>query len=85
MRGIAHEVGQRLGCGAFLEELRRTGSGEFTEGHAHTLEGLKDLAAAEKIEEALIPATELLPHFPNATVDSLTAGQIRQGKDFREM
>jgi len=28
LRGIAHEVGQRLGCGAFLEELRRTGSGE---------------------------------------------------------
>lgn len=83
LRGIAHEVGQRLGCGAFLEELRRTGSGEFTEAHAHTLERLHDLAAAGKIEEALIPASELLPHFPNATVDSLTAGQIRQGKDFR--
>jgi tRNA pseudouridine55 synthase len=83
LRGIAHEVGQLLGCGAFLEELRRTGSGEFTEGLAHTLESLQDLAAAGKLEEALIPATELLPHFPNATVDSLTAGQIRQGKDFR--
>jgi len=83
LRGIAHEAGQRLGCGAFLEELRRTGSGEFAEGNAHTLESLNDLAAAGKIEEALIPATELLPHFPNATVDPLTAGQIRQGKDFR--
>jgi tRNA pseudouridine55 synthase len=83
LRGIAHDVGQRLGCGAFLEELRRTGSGEFTEEHAHTLDELKDLHAAGKIEEALIPATELLPHFPNATVDSLTAGQIRQGRDFR--
>ncbi len=83
LRGIAHEVGQRLGCGAFLDELRRTASGEFTEEHAHTLEKLQDLGTAGKIEEALIPATELLPHFPNATVDALTAGQIRQGKDFR--
>jgi hypothetical protein len=24
-----------------------------------------------------------LPHWPNATVDSLTAGQIRKGQDFR--
>jgi tRNA pseudouridine55 synthase len=83
VRGIAHEVGQRLGCGAFLEELRRTGSGEFTEEHSRTLERLKELSAAGRIEDALIPATELLPHFPNAMVDSLTAGQIRQGKDFR--
>jgi tRNA pseudouridine55 synthase len=83
VRGIAHDVGQKLGCGGFLEQLRRTGSGEFTSEHSHTLERLNELAAAGKIEEALIPATALLPHIPNATVDPLTAGQIRQGKDFR--
>ena len=33
--------------------------------------------------EALIPAAKLLPQFTSATVDVLTAGQIRQGKDFR--
>jgi tRNA pseudouridine55 synthase len=29
LRSIAHEVGQRLGCGAFLAALRRTSSGDF--------------------------------------------------------
>jgi tRNA pseudouridine55 synthase len=83
LRGIAHEVGQRLGCGAYLEELRRTASSEFTEEQAHSLEKLQDLAAAGKLDDVLIPPVALLPHFPNATVDALTAGQIRQGKDFR--
>ncbi len=83
LRGIAHEVGQRLGCGAFLESLRRTASSEFTADQAHTLDALRDLAEQGRLTEALIPAPQLLPHFPSATVDALTAGQIRQGKDFR--
>ena len=83
LRGIAHEVGQRLGCGAFLEALRRTTSSEFTADQARTLDELRNLAEQGKLSEALIPARELLPHFPNAIVDSFTAAQIRQGKDFR--
>jgi tRNA pseudouridine55 synthase len=83
LRSIAHEAGQRLGCGAFLEGLRRTGSGDFKEGHAHTLEQLEQLTQAGKLTTALIPASNLLPDLPNAPVDLLTAGQIRQGRDFR--
>lgn len=83
VRSIAHDVGRLLGCGAFLESLRRTASGEFTETQARTLETLKEMAAAGQLAEALIPASGVLPEFPNATVDALTAAQIRQGKDFR--
>jgi tRNA pseudouridine55 synthase len=83
LRSIAHDAGHRLGCGAHLESLRRTASGEFCEAQAHTLEALAELAGAGRLEEALIPAAQVLPEFPNAVVDALTTGQIRQGKDFR--
>ena len=83
LRGIAHDIGQQLGCGAFLTALRRTASGEFSESHARTLQALEELARAGALDQALIPAACLLPDIPNATVDALTAGQIRQGKDFR--
>ena len=83
VRGIAHELGQRLGCGAFIEQLRRTASGEFVEGQAHTLEQLGEFAQAGRLREALIPASRLLPQFPCALVDTETAGNIRQGRDFR--
>jgi tRNA pseudouridine55 synthase len=83
LRGIAHDAGQELGCGAFLTALRRTASGEFTESHARTLEALEGLARGGALEQALIPASRVLPEIPNATVDALTAGEIRHGKDFR--
>lgn len=83
LRGIAHDAGRELGCGAFLTALRRTVSGEFTESQAHTLETLEELARVGQLDRAIIPASRVLPDIPNATVDALTAGQIRHGKDFR--
>jgi tRNA pseudouridine55 synthase len=83
LRSIAHDVGQILGCGAFLKSLRRTVSGDFKIESARTLEQLGGLAAAGSLTEALIPAAQLLPEFPVETVDSITASQIRNGRDFR--
>ena len=83
LRSIAHEAGQAMGCGAFLKTLRRTASGDFKIEAARTLEDLAGLAASGRLEEALIPSAQLLPDFPIELVDSITAGQIRNGRDFR--
>jgi tRNA pseudouridine55 synthase len=83
LRGIAHDLGQALGCGAFLNSLRRTESSGFMLSHARTLEQLGELNEAGRLSEALLPAAELLPDFPSEYVDSLTMGFIRQGRDFR--
>jgi tRNA pseudouridine55 synthase len=40
MRSIAHEIGQKLGCGAHLASLRRTAAAEFRIEDAHSLEAL---------------------------------------------
>jgi tRNA pseudouridine55 synthase len=83
LRSIAHEAGQALGCGAILKSLRRTASGDFKIEQARTLELIAALAAEGRVEEALIPAAQLLPDFPSEMVDQITAGQIRNGRDFR--
>jgi tRNA pseudouridine55 synthase len=83
VRSIAHELGQDLGCGAVIDSLRRTSSGDFTEEQSFTLEALKELAESARLNEALLPAAHLLPQFPTEHIDSATVGQIRQGKDFR--
>ena len=82
VRSIAHEVGQLSGCGAHLSALRRTASGDFTIESARTLEELATLASEGRLAEALVPAAKLLPDFPVEMVDELTAGRIRQGRDF---
>lgn len=82
MRSIAHDLGQALGCGAHLRELRRSASAEFVLDQAHTIPQLQQLAAENRLAEALVPAARLLPDIPTVCVDSLTSGQIRQGRNF---
>jgi tRNA pseudouridine55 synthase len=83
LRSIAHDAGKVLGYGAFLKSLRRTASGDFKIESARTLEQLAALAEEDRLREALIPAAQLLPEFPSEMVDQITAGQIRNGRDFR--
>jgi tRNA pseudouridine55 synthase len=83
LRSIAHELGQESGCGAFLKCLRRTASGSFQIADARSIPLLERLAADERIYDALIPMSELLPEIPAEVVDPTTAGFIRQGRDFR--
>jgi tRNA pseudouridine55 synthase len=83
VRSIAHDVGQALGCGAHLKSLRRLASGEFSIERARTLEDLEALAKDGRFGEAVIPSVQLLPAIPAEHVDELTAGQIRNGRDFR--
>lgn len=82
LRSLAHDLGAELGCGAHVHELRRLASGEFRIAQARTLDELQALAEEGRVAEALLPASEMLPDFPSVFVDSLTAGQIRQGRDF---
>lgn len=83
MRSIAHDLGKALGTGAILKTLRRTSSGGFDLGGAHTLEELASIAENGRMAEVMIPGANLLPEFPNEPVDAVTAAFIRQGRDFR--
>jgi tRNA pseudouridine55 synthase len=82
MRSIAHELGELMGCGAHLHELRRLASGEFELAQARTLEQLESLAAEERLMDALVPAASMLPAFPSVFVDDSTVAQIRNGRNF---
>jgi tRNA pseudouridine55 synthase len=82
MRSIAHDLGQALGCGAHLAELRRIASGEFDLSQARTIPQLESLAADERLIDALVPPSQMLPGMPSVFVDDLTATQIRNGRNF---
>jgi len=83
IRSVAHDLGQRLGCGAILTRLRRTQIGAFRIEQAKTLEELDELARAGRLAETVIPAGRLLPQFPGEYFDASIEAQIRQGRDFR--
>lgn len=83
IRSIAHDLGLALGCGAHLQSLRRTASGEFTLSQSRTLEQLGELSAEGRFGEAVVPGCDLLEDMPREQVDAATAAFIRQGRDFR--
>jgi tRNA pseudouridine55 synthase len=82
LRSIAHELGQAMGCGAHLEALRRTASGDFTLQQAQTIPELEQLAAEGRAGEVLIAAATLLPAFPAVVVEPAVVAQIKQGRNF---
>nr|AIF18668.1 H/ACA RNA-protein complex component (DKC1, NOLA4, CBF5) [uncultured marine group II/III euryarchaeote KM3_83_G03] len=50
IRKLCHDVGERIGCGAHMAELRRTKAGPFTEENLATLQDLKDAYTVWKEE-----------------------------------
>jgi tRNA pseudouridine55 synthase len=58
VRSIAHDLGQKLGCGAHLATLRRSVSGKFDVADATPLDAVLNLTAAE-LEKKVIPFLKL--------------------------
>lgn len=74
VRSVAHELGQRLGCGAHLASLRRTRAGAFSLEDARTLEALE-----AGPETALMHPRSLLPEMPAVSGDTIALGRLRNG------
>lgn len=60
VRTLAHDLGQKLGCGAHLGALRRVSSGQLHVDRAVTLEALQKMSTAE-VQAALLPGHEAAP------------------------
>jgi tRNA pseudouridine55 synthase len=59
VRSVAHEMGQKIGCGAHLSTLRRSASGKFDASDALPLDDLLRMTAAE-LEKRVIPFLKLM-------------------------
>ena len=66
VRSLAHELGQRLECGAYLEGLQRTRAGSFGVADATPLDVL--IGEGRAAIERLIPVDRLLPELPAITL-----------------
>jgi tRNA pseudouridine55 synthase len=80
MRSVAHEIGQKLGCGAHLESLRRTQVAEFGLACAHTLDEIEAATRSGRVQELFLHPRQLLPQFPSVTANDEAAAKIRCGR-----
>jgi tRNA pseudouridine55 synthase len=80
MRCLAHDMGQRIGCGAHLESLRRTSVAEFELADAHTLEEVEAAIERFPVDELFVHPRKLLPHLPAVTATDEDVAKIRNGR-----
>jgi len=74
IRTLAHDIGEALGCGAYLRKLQRTRSGCFDLSQALPLEEIEN-----QWRENFYPVEELLPELPRIDLDEPQAVRIRHG------
>jgi tRNA pseudouridine55 synthase len=82
IRSLAHEMGQKLGCGAHLAEIERTAVGEFSLEQAIPLEELAAAKQAGRLTECVIRIEHLLLNFPRTTVLPVIEKRVRHGSKF---
>lgn len=72
IRSLAHDLGEAIGCGGHITQLRRTGAGEFMVDKAIPLD--------EVTPFNIIPLGKALSHLPCAHLSALQTIDIRHGR-----
>lgn len=85
IRKLCHDIGQSLGVGAHMSELRRTKVGNFTEDQSHSLLETKDAyefwkeGSEEKLREILMPIEFAILHVKRIFVKDSAVDSICNG------
>jgi len=82
VRSLAHDMGQKIGCGAHLAEITRTAVGEFSLEQAITIEELAAAAREGKFQSRMIPLEGLLSNLPRTNVLPVLEKRVRHGGKF---
>jgi tRNA pseudouridine55 synthase len=79
IRTLIADLGEALGCGAVLTDLRRTKANGFEISKAVTLEELEEAMKNGEIESVLIPVDKALEEYPVIKVSEAQAKRFRNG------
>jgi tRNA pseudouridine55 synthase len=80
IRALAHDLGELLGCGAHVAELRRTEMGGFSIAETISLADFADLPDPQARAARLVPADEALRAVPAITISRHAAYYFCQGQ-----
>jgi tRNA pseudouridine55 synthase len=83
VRSLANDLGEKLGCGAYLVGLRRTKSGRFSLRDAVPLRKLQEAFQAGNWYQYLIPAAEALGDWPAIELNPDEVEDVRHGHRVR--
>ena len=79
VRTLAHDLGQRLGCGAALAALRRTMAAGWRVEDCRTIETLQALKEAGRLQEAVLPVQSAFAGLPLCRLEGKLGFLYRNG------
>lgn len=68
IRTLCHDIGEKLGCGAAMEQLTRTRVGRFYVDHALKLEQVETLKQENKLESCVVPVDAMFENLEKSWV-----------------
>ena len=83
IRTLVEDIGEVIGCGAYLSQLRRTKVGPFQEAGMITIEELQQQAEAEGVESLdrhLLPLDHALGDYPEIKLTENSLFYVKQGQ-----
>lgn len=80
VRTLADDMGEKLGCGGALKELRRTASGPFVITASVTLEVLEEAARCGTLETLTVSPYAALSHMPDVPLNESGMALVRHGR-----
>lgn len=81
VRNIAHDLGEALGCGAHVCELRRTQAGPYAEADLVTMEELEARRAeGRSLDDLLRPVATAVGQWPPVELADAPAFYLKQGQ-----
>ena len=83
VRVLAHELGEKLGCGAHVDSLKRLSVGHLQLDDAYTVEQIEALPTVEERRRLLVPSDETLIDLPKISLSLDAAYYLCQGHAVR--
>jgi len=80
IRTMAHDIGEQLGCGAHLAELRRIRSGPFCLEDALTLDDIERLLNTGELQGRILTLSQAMGFLPAVEVGDADAFHVHNGQ-----
>ena len=82
IRSLAFDIGEALGCGAYVTELRRTAAGKFDVSDAVKIEQLEKMDSQQRLQQ-LMPVDAGIDDMPRVSLAQDASHYFRQGQMVR--
>ncbi|HRJ53370.1 MAG TPA: tRNA pseudouridine(55) synthase TruB [Candidatus Thiothrix moscowensis] len=82
IRSLVEDIGESIGCGAYVARLHREFVMPFGGQKMYTLEELRNVAeqGMDALDQLLLPMDQALPDVPSMTLDDGQITRLRQGQ-----